>query len=1342
MIHSAQSRSFVLILAACFAAARLSAASVPPPLPLVFEPSLVRTGEFIARHGRETVQLRKAGVSISTSGRLPVELNFEGANPNSIPMGVDRTAGVANYFLGNDPSQWRTDVPQFSRIAYRGLYDGIDAVFYGNCGNLEYDLAVAPRANLSRVQLKFHGAKSVRIESSGDVVAETEEGDVRQHAPRAYQESASGRRAVAVRYVKTGRDSVGLVAGSYDRRRTLIVDPVLAMSTYVGDAYTQGYAITTDVDGNIYIAGVTAATDFPRATFPGSSGTSAAFVLKMDPGATTILWAAYLGGPPTSQDLSSTSVSALAITLDPQRRVYVTGYAQNIGFPTTPIAPQRVSKGGQDAFVARLSATGGLDYSTLLGGSFNEVGTAIAVDSAGNAYISGSTNSPDFPATSGSVRARYMGGNDAFAAKLSPDGSKWLYATFLGGGADDTGSGIAVDAQGYAYVGLTTASGEIPVDGGFQTKIAGAPGFLTSNGGTHWSSLGGAPFTAGVGTWLVPAANPGALYIGTAGQGVFRSMDRGQTWTPMNTGLADPVIRRLIADPTNAQTLFAGTASSLYRSDDGGQHWSVVSVPVAAGSFDVETLAISPKDHNLMYLSFARTSAAQGTLLGFGSSGCSGLYKSQDNGRSWTQERILQGNIDFTTACIGTVLLSSSDATVAYGLMGPGTAGWVIKYNPSAGVWQPAAAGAGFTLIASDPTNINTIYGFSPQYGIQKSTDGSQTYSQLIQGLPYDTATALVVAPGGTTALLGMTQYGVYATSSGGQAWTAVNGDFPNPTVASLGLDPNNSGGYFAGVQYPSDAYVAVLNPEGSALVYSTLLGGPYSDNSQAMALDSLGNVYLSGEAGSVNLPVTSNAAQKTNAGGLDAFVAKIAPNGKLSYLTYLGGSGLDQVAAIAPDNLGNIYFAGTTTSTNFPQVGSLQSGLRGSTDALVGRLDTVNGPLLFSSYFGGAGNESAVGLALNSGGDVLVTGGTSSSDLSTTGGALQSSLKGPADAFVARFSGMGALLVPASSQVNTAVNVGAASFTVPVAVASSGTTLIFTASSDSSWLTASVSGATPATVTLNVNPASLTAGTYHGHVVLATSGSTPVQATITVNLSIVASSSTPLITSVFNSASGGADIAQNAWVAIQGVNLSATTRTWAGSDFVGGQMPQSLDGVSVTIDGKPAFVYYVSPVQVNALVPLDATEGVVTVTVSRNGATSAPFTVRMRRSSPGFFTYAGKYIAATHANGNLIGPSSLYPGTTTPAARNEQIILYADGFGLPSTALANGSATQSGALPVAPTVLFGTVPGTVQFAGVVSPGLYQFNVTVPATAASGDVPVSATLAGFTTQAPAFVTIQ
>ena len=236
-----------------------------------------------------------------------------------------------------------------------------------------------------------------------------------------------------------------------------------------------------------------------------------------------------------------------------------------------------------------------------------------------------------------------------------------------------------------------------------------------------------------------------------------------------------------------------------------------------------------------------------------------------------------------------------------------------------------------------------------------------------------------------------------------------------------------------------------------------------------------------------------------------------------------------------------------------------------------------------------------------------------------------------------------------------------------------------------------------------------------------------------------------PAVSLVANAEGESPTIAPNTWVEIKGANLApaADSRIWQASDFAGNKLPAQLDGVSATVNGKSAFVYYISPTQVNILTPPDAMSGSVEVQVTSGGTAGVQFTAQAKAESPSFFVFnGGPYVAATHVNGSLLGPTSLYTGSSTPAKPGETVVIYANGFGPTSMAVVSGAETQSGTLSPLPVIKIGGVAATVSFAGLVAPGQFQFNVVVPPSLASGDQAITATYGGLTTQAGTLLTVQ
>ena len=399
--------------------------------------------------------------------------------------------GKSNYFIGNDPAKWRTNVPTYAKVKYQNVYRGIDLVYYGNPQQLEYDFVVAPSADPKAISLDVAAIRSSsdggrrargvdqkrRIDGNGDLVIQAGEDEVRLHKPVVYQTAAnrgaegSPRHFVDGHYLLKGDDRVSFEVASYDPRKTLVIDPVLVYSTYLGGSNVdEGSGIAVDSAGNAYVTGLTGSVDFPTASplQASSGGQQDAFVAKLNPGGSALLYSTYLGG--------GTFDSGSGIAVDSAGNAYITGVTGSANFPTaSPF--QAVLRGFEDVFVAKLNPTGSaLLYSTYLGGSSDEQtegGEGIAVDSAGNAYITGVTGSANFP-TASPFQAALSGSEDAFVAKLNPTGSALVYSTYLGGSGGEKGSGIAVDSAGNAYVTGLTGSFDFPTAGPFQAVLSGS----------------------------------------------------------------------------------------------------------------------------------------------------------------------------------------------------------------------------------------------------------------------------------------------------------------------------------------------------------------------------------------------------------------------------------------------------------------------------------------------------------------------------------------------------------------------------------------------------------------------------------------------------------------------------------------------------------------------------------------------------------------------------------------------------------------------------------------------------------------------------------------------------
>ncbi len=428
------------------------------------------------------------------AGDSRIRVSFPGGNPAPAiePMG---SSGARINFLIGAPGQWRTDLPAWDAVAYRGLFPGVDLIYSSSRNSLKSTFIVSPGADPAAIRLRYEGA-APRIDANGALVLSAAAGEFRENPPVLYQE-IDGRQTPVDGEFRIGRDgAIGFRVGSYDPARPLIIDPVLSYSTFLGgsslDAITS---IAVDNLGNAYVAGWTTSSDLPTVNPARAqeSGSVDAFVAKLGPGGDTLIYCTYLGGVGDDR--------AFAIAIDTAGDAYVTGWTASVNFPTASPAQFSLA-GGKDAFVAKLNPAGnGLLFSTFLGGGGTDSGNAIAVDAAGSAYVAGSTYSSNFPVLSAYQNA-LRGPQNAFVSKLASSGTL-VYSTYLGGNDNDSAAGIAVDSAGNAYVAGGTTSTNFPTASAVQAASGGGQdAFIaklnpTGNGLIYSTYLGGSGGVAG-----------------------------------------------------------------------------------------------------------------------------------------------------------------------------------------------------------------------------------------------------------------------------------------------------------------------------------------------------------------------------------------------------------------------------------------------------------------------------------------------------------------------------------------------------------------------------------------------------------------------------------------------------------------------------------------------------------------------------------------------------------------------------------------------------------------------------------------------------------------------------
>jgi hypothetical protein len=456
-------------------------------LPLSFESNAGQSDRqvcFLSRGPGYTLFLTSnEAVLVSEKNKLKVtRMKLVGANPTPRVRGSDELPGRSFYFVGNDPKNWQSKVPNYAQVHYQAVYPGVDLVYYGNRRRLEFDFLVAPKADPKCIRLNFPGARKIRIDrENGDLKLDCVGGEVRFQKPVAYQ-MGNGKTSVEARYVLKQGNQVGIAVGNYDLGRPLIIDPIFIFSTFLGSGsgFDLGSSIAVDATGNAYVTGTTESPIFPTAhPLPAPNdalqGIQNAFVSKLSFDSATsklsLAYSAYLGG--SGRDTGT------GIAVDASGSAYVTGFTSSANFPIIhPLpAPNDKFQGASTAFISKLSfdtatSTLSLAYSTYLGGSGGDSGAGIAVDAQGNAYVSGATGSPDFPTVHplSTPENAIPGGEYAFVSKLGFDSAtsklSLVYSTYLGGsnpGPFTAGTGIAVDTFGNAYVTGATGTIDFPV---------------------------------------------------------------------------------------------------------------------------------------------------------------------------------------------------------------------------------------------------------------------------------------------------------------------------------------------------------------------------------------------------------------------------------------------------------------------------------------------------------------------------------------------------------------------------------------------------------------------------------------------------------------------------------------------------------------------------------------------------------------------------------------------------------------------------------------------------------------------------------------------------------------
>jgi hypothetical protein len=881
-------------------------------LPLRFGPVADATNgdaDFVARGPQYLVSLSGGnahvviGARSSDVERATLTMRLVGNSSRVDGVGRHLLPGITNVLIGNDPRKWQTGIRSYGEVEYDEVYRGVDLVYYGNQRQLEYDFVVRPGADYRAIRVAFDGASAVSIDPKGNLIIGTGAGSLVQRTPVIYQERAGRREPVRGGYTLRGGNEVSFWVGVHDPHRPLIIDPWLTYSSYLGGSLEDRAAgVGVDAQGNIYVAGLTGAANFPVA------------------------------GPSESAH----------------------------------------GRNNWDAFVIKLNAAGDqLLYATYLGGSGYDEPFGFAVDSAGGAYVTGTTSSWDFPMVN-AIQPTRRGQSDSFVTKLNANGSI-AYSTYLGGNQDEYGQGVAVDGLGRAYVSGQTLSSDFPTANAHQSFLGGSPLFKTTDDGVQWLGIG--PHVNMVRAFAVDPVNPSTVYAGTSADGVFRSVDSGATWTATSADLPPVPVNAMAVDASGA--LYVGNDFSLYRSRDQGASWTDVQLWTT-----VSSLAVDP---------------GTGTLYAASPDGSihSGVLMSTDGGDTWTNTGLPMG---------------ATSLAVSQSVVYAGTQIDVFK-RTGTDPWLPANTGFSvpITSLAADPGNPDHVYAGS-FFGLFVTTSGGSSWTPL----PFGWTLNICIAPSNPSIVYVALGAGAVMTRDAGMTWQPAGP--PGAYPMSFAIDPVAPTTVYAASSVGYDAFLTRISADGSTIEYSTYLGGSSSEWNNDVAVDASGNAYVTGVTQSTDFPVL-NPYQANARGVMEVFVAKFSESGTLSYSTYLGGTASDYNPRIAVDAIGQAHVVGLTLSPNFPTVNAFQPAHGGGfTDVFVTTLNAAGNALVFSTYLGGSDQEvdstqnMGPAVAVGTLGETFVTGTTRSANFPMRDPIQPAYAGGGTDAFVATFDAAGHL--------------------------------------------------------------------------------------------------------------------------------------------------------------------------------------------------------------------------------------------------------------------------------------------------------------------------------------------
>lgn len=1005
-------------------------------------------GSFVVRDRHASAFFANGMVAIALAGRrgqkrapnqgFGLHWSPEGASDVD-PKPRGELSARVNRMVG-DSKTWALDQQSYSAIDYDGILPGIDMTVESRPHGLKYTLYAAAGADVSNLKFRYQGAAGVQVMGEGaGIQILTDLGPIVENELHCWQDTPSGRKDVDAKYVATGVDSYQIVLGDLDPNLPTTIDPTIGWSTFMGASmapnndWEEGHCVAVDtaVPPNIYVAGATGSVDFPSVGAYDTTlgGYQDVFVTKIrpsNPAGTQVLWSTFLGG--------SLDEVPYGIAVDASQNVYVTGYSGSSDFPMAG-NPIRTINVNSEAFVVKfnpsLAGASQLVWSTFIGGNDSEAGRAIAVDNASppNVYVAGWTWSTNLPIVSGFRNSAQNAEGFIFkldGAKMTGVGSPILWSTYMGGSDSDYIYGMTLDSSFNVYVtGTTYSPSNTGINFGSVFKPAyggGGDMFVTkvSSGGTllYSSYIGGTNYETGNAIAVDTAAPTPNIYVCgytystdiTPAPGIA-AYQKNNASTNADTFVIKIAPGALPA----AQVVWCSYLGGTYNDYGFGINVDPTGNAIVSGYTSSGPFASGPGGFDQ---TFNASGNWDGFVARFNTGGTALSWWTYVGGNNY--DNLLGQAMDSSGNVYVTGVTYSSDFPTTASAFKPTLSGngdaFVTKISNAGGglLWSSYLGGQNGAANDEARRVEFDLAGNMYVAGITNGTDfpmAGTPFSGSLTG-DYDVFISKITPSNPTATML---------------IWTAYLGGSWYDEVSSLVVDPGGSfvavGGYSESPDFPhsfaypnvvgTDGFVTKISSSGSTcnILWSRFMSGSDTSYVNALALDTLGNLYSAGATYASDVPGLDTGYQGFNFGSSDAFVMKHASfTGDAVWGTYFGGTDYDYLYAMKVDSVGNVVIGGYTYSTpaTFPPTtfGAFQTVNNGGADIFVARL-TPNGlGVNYCTYLGGINYEYLYDLTLDASDKIYLTGYTSSPPINgfpAKAGALSMSLNGGSDGFVSK---------------------------------------------------------------------------------------------------------------------------------------------------------------------------------------------------------------------------------------------------------------------------------------------------------------------------------------------------